>query len=140
MPSRRGKKRKGRLYPLGRASQIFPSSSELSAYIVEVNGKRVGVYRFGAKYFAYENQCPHEGGPVAEGKVVGHYECKLSEGPVKRDIASEGFSEESMDIVCPWHGIQFDLQTGECRGSQRLKLTPYEVVQDGEMIKLKLYG
>ena len=40
------------------------------------------------------------------------------------DKTSRGlyFSETDMHFVCPWHGYEYDLKTGECVADRRLKL------------------
>ena len=37
-------------------------------------------------------------------------------------------------FVCPWHGYEYDLKTGECVGDRRLKLKRFEVVHRGDDI------
>ena len=115
----------------------LPSQSENSFLIkiVQVAGKEIGIFRFKDKYFAYENECAHEGGPVAEGTVVGHLECRKSSD--KKSYA-EFFSEERMDIVCPWHGIQYDLETGVCSADKRLKLISHQVIVENDLIKVRI--
>jgi nitrite reductase/ring-hydroxylating ferredoxin subunit len=39
-----------------------------------------------------------------------------------------------MHFVCPWHGYEYELTTGECVGDRKLKLRKYEVVRRGEDI------
>ncbi len=46
---------------------------------------------FGA-FFALDNACSHEEGPLAEGEIEGH------------------------EVMCPWHGARFDVRTGEVLG------------------------
>jgi len=29
-------------------------------------------------------------------------------------------------LVCPWHGYEYDIKTGECAGDRKLKLRKYE--------------
>ena len=48
-----------------------------------------------------------------------------------RTYQGQVFSDE-MHFVCPWHGYEYDLKTGECAGDRRLKLKKYQVVdRDG---------
>ena len=116
-------------YTVAKKNQI----GELDPLIVDVKGSKVAIYQFKGRYYAYENVCAHEGGPVAEGLTVGDVECKVSpEGK----LMDEYFSKENMDIVCPWHGVQYDLQTGVCRADGRLKLVSYEVIVDGDDVRI----
>lgn len=56
--------------------------------VVLVGGEEVAVFRIGDEFFAIANDCPHHGAALCEGYLQGH------------------------TITCPWHGWQFDLQTG----------------------------
>lgn len=51
-------------------------------------GARLALFRQGGSVFAVEDRCPHQGGPLSEGRIV------------------DGC------ITCPWHGYQFDPATG----------------------------
>jgi nitrite reductase/ring-hydroxylating ferredoxin subunit/metal-sulfur cluster biosynthetic enzyme len=57
--------------------------------LVRVDGETVGVFRVEGGYYALDDVCTHDGGPLAEGPL-------------------EGF-----EIECPRHGARFDLRTGE---------------------------
>ena len=59
------------------------------AILVEPNGKRIAVFQSGGEYFALDDACTHIGGPLHEGQLMG--QC----------------------VVCPWHGAQFQLATGQ---------------------------
>ena len=41
------------------------------------------------EFFALDNLCTHEEGPLSEGEIEGH------------------------EVTCPWHGAKFDIRTGE---------------------------
>ena len=51
-----------------------------------------------------------------------------------RTVSGQRFSESEMHFVCPWHGYEYELKTGECVGDRKLKLRRYEVVRRGEDI------
>ena len=38
--------------------------------VLKVEDFEFGIYRQGDRLFAYENHCPHDGGPVCQGKVI----------------------------------------------------------------------
>jgi nitrite reductase/ring-hydroxylating ferredoxin subunit len=45
----------------------------------------------------------------------------------------QDFGKE-MHFVCPWHGYEYDLKTGECIGNRKLKLKNYKVaVREGNI-------
>ena len=43
------------------------------------------------------------------------------------------FSDE-VHFVCPWHGYEYDIKTGECAADRRLRLKKYNVVRRGDDI------
>lgn len=55
---------------------------------VEIEGRTIVVYHTRDGFFATDNACPHRGGPLAEGDLIGN------------------------EIVCPWHLWSFDVTTG----------------------------
>ena len=44
------------------------------------------------------------------------------------------FSATEAHFVCPWHGYEYDIATGECAADRRLKLKSFPVVRRGEDI------
>jgi nitrite reductase/ring-hydroxylating ferredoxin subunit len=98
--------------------------------IFMIGSLEVGVFRQGAEVLAWENRCPHAGGPVCQGRIFQKVEEVL--GP---DRTSQGLRfTKTPHIVCPWHGYEYDLATGECAADRRLRLRRYEVVEKGDEI------
>ena len=96
-----------------------------------VSGKHeVGVFFKDGAYYAYSNYCLHAGGPVCEGILVNKVVDIIA---ADRTYEGQTFSDE-LHFVCPWHGYEYDIKTGECAGDRRLKLHKYEVVRRGEEI------
>jgi 3-phenylpropionate/trans-cinnamate dioxygenase ferredoxin component len=56
--------------------------------VVEVEERLVALFHVSGRFYAMDDQCTHDGGPLAEGRL-------------------EGFT-----IVCPRHGARFDVRTG----------------------------
>ena len=99
--------------------------------IVQLGQLEVAVIRHDGKYYAYRNLCPHQGGPACEGvrmpRVVDVVE---ADGTFKR----QGYDHTDIHIVCPWHGYEFHLATGEHVGDKRLRLKKYDVIErNGEV-------
>lgn len=91
--------------------------------VMEVGDIEIGVFRLGKKVVAYKNECPHYGGPVCQGKIFHQTEEQL--GP---DKTSRGLRfAATRNIVCPWHGYEFNLETGCHPGDPRVKLEPIAV-------------
>jgi nitrite reductase/ring-hydroxylating ferredoxin subunit len=47
-----------------------------------------------------------------------------------RTYQGQTFSDE-VHFVCPWHGYEYDIKTGECAGNRSLRLKSYQVVRRG---------
>jgi NAD(P)H-dependent nitrite reductase small subunit len=69
---------------------------EQSAKCVEVEGRKIAVFNLGGRFYALDDDCPHEQGPLSDGNIVGE------------------------EVECPWHGSRFNLKTG------RVTLDPAE--------------
>ncbi|HEY3675633.1 MAG TPA: Rieske (2Fe-2S) protein [Candidatus Tumulicola sp.] len=57
--------------------------------IVRIGQYEVAIFLVDGAVHAYENACPHQGGPIGEGQIDG------------------------ATVTCPWHAWTFDLHTGE---------------------------
>jgi nitrite reductase/ring-hydroxylating ferredoxin subunit len=97
--------------------------------VVDVGDRAIGIFRVEGKLYAYENTCPHQGGPVCQGLVIPAVREVLDDGQVSTGYA---FDESEMRIVCPWHGYEFSIQTGSHPAKESIRLTPVPVEeQDG---------
>jgi nitrite reductase (NADH) small subunit len=102
--------------------------------IVQVGDRSIGVLRHRNRLYALSNRCPHQGGPVCQGGVFGAH---------LADILPGGHSREYVDearpvVACPWHGWEFDLDTGGCLADPRRGLRRYEVRQEGTQILVSI--
>lgn len=97
--------------------------------VVVVGEREVGVFRLGPDFYAWENSCAHMGGPVCQGKVLSRVEERI--GADRRSLGFR-FSETQVNIVCPWHGYEYDIRTGCHQGNPavRLQSVPLEVRGD----------
>jgi 3-phenylpropionate/trans-cinnamate dioxygenase ferredoxin subunit len=66
-------------------NEIAPGQARL----VNIKGKEIVLFNIEGTFFALENACTHEEGPLAEGEIEGY------------------------EVTCPWHGARFDVRTGE---------------------------
>lgn len=120
------------------ASILVGSRAELSdgrRVMVEWAGSEVCVLAHGEKYFAYENKCLHQGGPVGEGIVLGKVQCLLDD---QKRTLGERFSEREFHLVCPWHGWEYELPTGRSAVNPRIGLRKFDVRVDGESVYLEV--
>lgn len=82
--------------------------SEGSAHVVERAEVDVAVFCIDGEYYALNNQCPHQGGPLGNGRV------------------------EDDCVYCPWHGWEFEVDTGEhAQGMATAESYEVEVVDGG---------
>jgi nitrite reductase/ring-hydroxylating ferredoxin subunit len=91
--------------------------------------KEIGVFKDKGKYYAYSNYCLHQGGPACEGMTMPKVEERIMPDKTSRGLY---FSDTEMHFVCPWHGYEYDMKTGECVSNRKLKLRRYEVVEKGD--------
>jgi len=97
--------------------------------IVFLGETEVGVFKDNDEFFAYSNTCVHQGGPACEGLIIAKVEETIMPDKTSRGLY---FSDTELHFVCPWHGYEYDLKTGECVGDRKLKLRRYEVVRKGD--------
>jgi nitrite reductase/ring-hydroxylating ferredoxin subunit len=99
--------------------------------IIFAGDHEIGVFRHDGKFYAYSNYCLHQGGPACEGLTIAKVEERL-----RPDKTSEGlfFSDTEMHFVCPWHGYEYDMKTGECVSDRKLKLRSYKIVEKGDEV------
>ena len=91
----------------------------------------IGVFRIDGAFYAYENKCVHQGGPVCQGRILNKVEEVLADD---KTISGLRWSEEDVHIVCPWHGFEYNLKTGRHPGSPKHRLRPVEVkISEGEV-------
>jgi len=98
--------------------------------VFAVEELEVGIFRTGSKVLAYENVCPHAGGPVCQGKIFHQVEEIIT--PDKKSAGLRFGMQRH--IVCPWHGYEYNIRTGEHPGHAAFKLRKAGVsVRNGEI-------
>jgi len=114
-------------------AEVFVGSaadfSENDRLIVRNGALEIGVFHRDGAYYAYRNECLHQGGPACEGLVMGKVEDVIAPD---RTHLGERFSAEEMHFVCPWHGYEYDLRTGEFVVDRKRRLQKFDVVLKGE--------
>ncbi|MFF4596727.1 Rieske (2Fe-2S) protein [Amycolatopsis sp. NPDC001319] len=73
--------------------------------IVQAGRRSIGVFRVGDRFYAINNHCPHMGGPLCLGRTKPWVS---SAAPGEYAMA-----EEEALLACPWHGWEYDLETGQ---------------------------
>jgi nitrite reductase/ring-hydroxylating ferredoxin subunit len=88
-----------------------------------------GLFNVRGTLHALPNLCPHQQGPLCEGPTSGEWRCTAETG-WRHELARPGEI-----VVCPWHGIEFDIATGRCLSSPTLRVRTFPVsVVDGRVM------
>ncbi|MFI5783081.1 Rieske (2Fe-2S) protein [Nocardia sp. NPDC051570] len=104
---------------------------ELGRLVVDVGDRTIGIFRVQGRLYAYDNVCPHQGGPVCQGRVMPKVRENID---AEKKAHGMGYDRSEMHIVCPWHGAEFVIATGVHAGISTLRLTSVDVRErDGEI-------
>jgi nitrite reductase/ring-hydroxylating ferredoxin subunit len=38
--------------------------------VIAVEGDEIGVFKVGGTFYAWKNHCPHQGGPICQGRLI----------------------------------------------------------------------
>ena len=96
--------------------------------VVSVRGRPIAVFNVGGEFFAVLDRCPHEGASLSCGARVGLVQ---SDEPGRFS-----FSRPGEFVRCPWHGWEYDLESGEFMGNRRWKLRKFETERRGDDVYL----
>ena len=98
--------------------------------VVRANGREIGVFNIAGALYGLPNICPHQTGPLCEGA--------RTTGTLAADADSQWAPRWVMEdevIVCPWHGLEYHVPTGQCLAYPEITLRRYPViVRDGEVV------
>lgn len=109
-------------YTVGRIED-FPAGSHR---VVQAGRLEIGVFNVDGDLYALMNYCPHQGGPLCAGPTSGEWRAD-ADGGWKTEFLRPGEL-----VVCPWHGIEFDIPSGRCMSSPSLRVRTFPVrVEDG---------
>jgi NAD(P)H-dependent nitrite reductase small subunit len=80
----------------------------------EIDGKRIAIFNAGGQFYAIDDECPHQGGPLGEGDLDGTI------------------------VTCPWHAWMYDVTTGVNTDDETICVARYEVKIEGTSVLLAL--
>lgn len=103
--------------------------------IIDVAGETIGLFRLEGEVFAYHNVCPHQGGPACQGRLISRVREKLDDG--KRSLGMT-FDDSDPHVVCPWHGFEFSIKTGQHVTAPNYKLRRFPIEERGGQIYVSL--
>lgn len=100
--------RKTEFFTVARTTEIVSGR----ARVVFLRGIEIALFNVNGDFYAVDNLCPHEGGPLVAGTVGGRV------------------------LTCPWHRWQFDLKTGCSPVNPAIHVQTYPVQIEDERIKI----
>lgn len=111
-------------HPVGPVDEVRHDGCRL----VDVNGRVIGVISVGDTFYAVYDRCPHMGASMCQGTVSGTFVPAAPHELV--------YGKHDQVIRCPWHGWEFDLETGRSLlEPERIGLKTYPVtVEDGVVV------
>lgn len=92
--------------PVAKVAEIAPGHSR----VIAIDGTDVAVFNVGGRFFALDNTCPHQGGPLDEGWIDGE------------------------TVTCPWHAWCFKMSDGKMTLGDFASVDPYDVRIDGDTV------
>jgi 3-phenylpropionate/trans-cinnamate dioxygenase ferredoxin subunit len=100
-------------FEVAKVNEIPPGGKKL----VEVDGYPVALFNVNGEFYAIEDVCTHDGGPLAEGELDGN------------------------EIECPRHGARFNVCTGAALCMPAIEpVECYEVKVEGDAILVSAEG
>lgn len=91
---------------VGDIKDILPGEGR----VVEVHGNEVALFNLNGTFYAIDNMCVHQGGPLGEGMLEGE------------------------NVICPWHSWRYNVKTGVCSTNPSMKVHTYSVkIEDGQI-------
>lgn len=102
--------------------------------LVTLEGIELAVFDVNGEVRAYRNWCPHQSGPVCEGRITGTWTAQYEPDSTQPDLEwNDG------DILnCPWHGWEFNVKDGTCLSRSEHQLQQFDafVREDSVIIDL----
>ncbi len=100
-----------RFVTVAKTAELPPGARE----VFEVDGLYIAVFNVDGRYYAIEDRCTHDDGPLAEGDLDGY------------------------TIICPRHGARFDIRDGRVLSMPAVIPVPWFPVRvEGDEIQIGL--
>jgi nitrite reductase/ring-hydroxylating ferredoxin subunit len=96
--------------------------------LVTVGGLDIAVFSTDNGLFALLDRCPHQGGSLCGGTVVGWLNATRA--------GAYAYDPDWKLVRCPWHGWEYDLKTGQSwTDPEKKRVRPYPVgIQSGASV------
>jgi len=93
---------------VARVADVAPGTAKA----VVVGEREIALFNVDGTFYALDNTCPHQGGPLAEGWI------------------------EGTRVTCPWHAWTFELTTGGMTLGDFASVDAFEVRIDSDMVRV----
>jgi 3-phenylpropionate/trans-cinnamate dioxygenase ferredoxin subunit len=96
---------------------------------VEVDGRAIAVFNADGRFYALRDVCPHQGGPLSAGKVVGAVSSTMP--------GCYDYDPSRKRVRCPWHAWEYELATGQSwydPENDRVRPIPVSVERGEEIV------
>ena len=100
-----------KLVKVAETREVAPGTGK----VVEAEGRSLAPFNVAGTFYAIDNTCTHEGGPLGEGALVGEV------------------------VTCPWHSTEFNVNTGEALGpltNEGVRSFPVKVQGNDVLVEL----
>jgi nitrite reductase (NADH) small subunit len=94
--------------PVANVNDVAPGS----ATTVEIDGREIALFNVAGTFYALDNTCPHQGGPLAEGWI------------------------DDATVTCPWHAWCFKLADGKMTLGDFGSVDAFEVRVEGGSVNV----
>eukprot|EP01116_Phalansterium_solitarium_P006965 TRINITY_DN19416_c0_g1_i1.p1 TRINITY_DN19416_c0_g1~~TRINITY_DN19416_c0_g1_i1.p1 ORF type:complete len:171 (+),score=17.77 TRINITY_DN19416_c0_g1_i1:80-592(+) len=139
------------------SAEIIP---EDKGQFLDFRGFKIAVFKHKGRFFAIDNRCRHQGGPLCTGDIEDisvdpGTKCDATVSapaieaagvtdeaapPTSSNLSGSSATATRPAVVCPWHGWSFFLDNGDCHQLPGLKTVTYptRVVNGMLYVGLKL--
>jgi nitrite reductase (NADH) small subunit len=93
---------------VARVGDVAPGTGKA----VVVDGREIALFNAGGTFYALDNTCPHQGGPLAEGWIEGN------------------------TVTCPWHAWCFKMTDGKMTLGDYASVDTFDVLVEAGQVRV----
>lgn len=94
--------------PVAKIADVAPGTGKT----VVVNDREIALFNVDGRFYAIDNTCPHQGGPLSEGWIEGD------------------------QVTCPWHAWTFKMADGKMTLGDYACVDPFDVRIEGDVVSV----
>ncbi len=94
--------------PVAKIADVAPGTGKT----VVVNEREIALFNVDGRFYAIDNTCPHQGGPLSEGWIEGD------------------------QVTCPWHAWTFKMADGKMTLGDYACVDPFDIRIDGDTVSV----